>query len=327
MSSRSPPAHSNRPEHTLPADLPEFPVYTAAPDLAPFLAGNTGIRGFTTRDSGQPGPHVVLVSLIHGNELAGAIVIADLLRQNFVPLRGRVTMGFANIAAFARFDPANPLASRFVEEDLNRVWDDAQLLGVRRSLELERAREMHPIIDKADLLLDLHSMLWPSDPLLLCGPSARGRKLALTLATPHVVIADHGHAGGKRLIDYSRFTAAVAPATGILVEAGQHWEPSSIAQTHTTVQRLLSHAGMIPPCPAPPQAPVFAEVTCAITARTNRFTFTHAYRGGEIIRTANSLIAHDGDEEIRTPYDDCLLVMPSLRAVRGHTAIRLARLA
>jgi predicted deacylase len=326
MSSRSPPANSNRPEHILPADLPEFPVYTAAPDLAPFLAGNTGIRGFTTRNSGRPGPHVMLMSLIHGNELAGAIVLAELLRQNFIPLRGRVTMGFANIDAFTRFDSTNPLASRFVEEDMNRVWDDAQLFGARRSLELDRAREMRPIIDTADLLLDLHSMLWPSDPLLLCGPTAHGRHLAQTLATPHVVIADHGHAGGKRLIDYGRFTAADTPTAAILVEAGQHWEPGSVAQTRATVQRLLSHAGMIPPCPAPRHTPVFAQVTCAVTARTNRFVFTHAYRGGEIVRAANSLIAHDGDEEIRTPYDDCLLVMPSLRAVRGHTAIRMARL-
>jgi hypothetical protein len=33
----------------------------------------------------------------------------------------------------------------------------------------------------------------------------------------------------------------------------------------------------------------------------------------------------DGSTEIRTPYDDCLLVMPSLRPGRGHTAVRLAK--
>ncbi len=33
----------------------------------------------------------------------------------------------------------------------------------------------------------------------------------------------------------------------------------------------------------------------------------------------------DGAAEIRTPHDDCLLVMPSLRPSRGHTAVRLAR--
>ncbi len=56
---------------------------------------------------------------------------------------------------------------------MNRVWDDAQLFGVRRSAELDRAREIRRVIDDADIVLDLHSMLWPSDPLLLCGPAMR----------------------------------------------------------------------------------------------------------------------------------------------------------
>ena len=32
-----------------------------------------------------------------------------------------------------------------------------------------------------------------------------------------------------------------------------------------------------------------------------------------------------GPPEIRTPHDDTLLIMPSLRASRGHTAVRMAR--
>src|SRR3978361_1959367 len=77
-------------------DLPHFPVFLTAPDLSPWLTGNTGIRGFTTLDSGQAGPHVVLISLMHGNEIAGAIVLDELLRDDFMPLRGKVTIGFAN---------------------------------------------------------------------------------------------------------------------------------------------------------------------------------------------------------------------------------------
>ena len=50
------------------------------------------------------------------------------------------------------------------------------------------------------------------------------------------------------------------------------------------------------------------------------------FRGGDIVPARNTLIAMDGDAEVRTPYDDCMLVMPSLRAGRGHTAVRLARL-
>jgi predicted deacylase len=309
-----------------PQGLPQFPVNIETPDISPWLAGNTGIPGFTTRDSGKPGPHVVLVSLIHGNEIAGAIVLDQMLRQGAKPVTGKLTFGFANFAAFARFDPANPIASRFVEEDLNRVWDDIQLFGVRRSLELDRAREIRPLIDTADIVLDLHSMLWPSDPLLLCGPATRGRDLALAIGTPQMVVADQGHAGGKRLIDYGRFSEAACPAACILVEAGQHWQPTTITQMRATIRVLLHHTSQIPQFPPPtPTTPSFAEVTHVITAKTNRFVFERNFRGGECIADANTLIAHDGDTEIFTPYDNCLLIMPSHKPGHGHTAIRLAK--
>jgi predicted deacylase len=319
-----PEAKSHPPEANLPAGLPDFPVSIKAPDIAAFTAGNTGIPGFTSIESGRPGPHVMLVALVHGNEIAGAIVLAALLAAGFTPACGRLTMGFANLGAFARFDPAHPLPSRYIDEDLNRVWDDVQLFGVRRSAELDRAREMLPLVDSADMLLDLHTMLWPSDPVLLCGPSRQGRALGLAVGTPHAIIADQGHAGGKRLIDYGRFTEAGGRAAAILVEAGQHWEAPGIAQSRATVMALLAHAGMAPPVPAAP-APLLAEVTATITARTNRFVFTQPYRGGEVVAQADTLIAHDGDDEIRTPHENCLLVMPSLRAARGHTAVRLAK--
>jgi succinylglutamate desuccinylase len=311
----------------VPQALPHFPVEIPTPDIAPWVAGNTGISGFTTRDSGRAGPHVVLVSLIHGNELAGAIVLDQMLRARTAPSIGKLTFGFANHAAFARFEPDNPIASRFLEEDLNRVWDDIQLFGVRRSLELDRAREILPLIDTADIVLDLHSMLWPSEPLLLCGVTAQGRRLAMELGTPAMVVADQGHAGGKRLIDYGRFTEASCSAAGILLEAGQHWQQPTIPQMHATVAALLHHSGLVAQSPPPQLAkPRFAEVSHVITAKTNRFVFTRDYRGGDVIRKGGTLIAHDGDSEIRTPYNDCLLIMPSFKPSHGHTAIRLAKI-
>ncbi|MGO9818758.1 MAG: succinylglutamate desuccinylase/aspartoacylase family protein [Acidocella sp.] len=314
------------PQSPLPAGLPDFGMEIVPPYLAPFAAGNTGVPGFTTLNTGEPGPHVVVVSLIHGNEFAGAIVLAELLRAGFTPLRGRLTLGFANLAAFARFDPANPLASRYVEEDLNRVWDDYQLFGVRRSAELNRAREMKPVIDRADLLLDLHTMLWPSEPLLLCGAGERGRDLALAVGTPGLVVADAGHKGGKRLIDYGRFTeGAEQKAACVLVEAGQHWEAQAVAQSRATIFSLLRHAGMVEGVAAP-RPPRLAQVVRTITARTNRFAFIRDFRGGEIIQAAGTVIAHDGDEAIITPEDNMMLVIPTLKVSHGHTAVRLAKL-
>ncbi|MDE2319032.1 MAG: succinylglutamate desuccinylase/aspartoacylase family protein [Rhodospirillales bacterium] len=306
--------------------LPVFAVEIVPPDLSLYLAGNTGIPGFTCLDSGLAGPHVVLVSLIHGNEFAGAIVLKALLDSGFQPLRGKLTLGFANLAAYGRFDAANPIASRFVEEDMNRVWDDYALFGMRRSAELERAREIKPIIDSADILLDLHSMLWPADPVLLCGGGPRGRALGLAVGTPELVVADTGHAGGKRLIDYGRFTeGSPQGAACLLVEAGQHWRQEAVEQSRATICAVLRMAGMMPGA-APTSPGRFAEVVKLITARTNRFGFVREFRGGEIIARAGTLIAHDGDEEIRTPEDNLIMVMPSLKVSHGHTAVRLARL-
>ena len=309
--------------------LPSFAVRLAPPDLSRWRAGNTGIPGFTTLRGPKPGPHVALLALAHGNEIAGPIALDRLLRAGLAPARGRLTFGFVNLTAFGRFDSRQPTLSRFVEEDINRVWDEATLDGPRHSLELDRAREIRPLIDTVDVLLDLHSMLWESDPLILCGTSPQGRTLARGIGTPTLVVADHGHSGGKRLIDYARFCGPGATAAANLVEAGRHWEPATVEATLASLAGLLHHLeilanpDLLPLPPRPPQR--VAEVTTVVNATTAAFAFVQPWRGGEIIPRRNTLIAYDGPAEIRTPYDNCLLVMPSLRPSRGHTAVRLAR--
>jgi len=312
-----------------PIKVPQFEVALSAPDLGDWLAGNTGVAGFTTRDSGQSGPHVALLALTHGNELAGGIVLDRLLRAGLAPTRGRLTFGFVNLDGFGRFDPNRPTASRFVDEDLNRVWDLAVLDGPRHSRELDRAREIRPLLDTVDVLLDLHSMLWPSDPLILCGATDKGRTLARGIGTPALVVADQGHVNGQRIIDYPRFADPATPYTANLVEAGQHWQPETVTTALASTAGLLRHIDVVAPDadlpPPPATAQRFAIVTNAVTAITKQFAFVQAYRGGEIIARRNTLIAMDGEMEVRTPHDDCLLVMPSLRPSRGHTAVRLAR--
>jgi len=313
-----------------PTPLPEFKVRLPVPDIVPWIDGNTGIAGITTRDSGRPGPHVALLALMHGNELAGAIALDRLLRAGLAPTKGKLSFGFLNLAAFQRFDPQHPTASRFIDEDMNRVWDDTILNGPRRSIELDRAREILPFAETVDVLLDLHSMLWPSEPLILCGMPAKGRALAKAIGTPSLVVADHGHVNGRRLIDYPRFSSPATHAAACLVEAGQHWEQPTVAVLLASIAGLLRHLDLVAPNaplrpPSSPATPRTATVTTAVTAMTVNFAFTQTYRGGDIVPRRNTLIAKDGETEIRTPHDNCLLVMPSLRPSRGHTAVRLAR--
>jgi hypothetical protein len=241
-----------------------------------------------------------------------------------------LSFGFLNLTAFDRFDPLRPTVSRFIDEDMNRVWDDTILNGPRHSLELDRAREIRDFFETVDVLLDLHSMLWPSEALILSGAPAKGRALAKSIGTPSLVVADHGHANGRRLIDYPRFSNPATPYAACLVEAGQHWEQATVDTILASVAGLLRHLDVVgpdaplPPAPRPMPSRV-AIVTTAVTAMTSSFAFVQTFHGGDIIPRRNTLIAMDGDTEIRTPHDDCLLVMPSLRPSRGHTAVRLGR--
>ena len=85
--------------------------------------------------------------------------------------------------------------------------------------------------------------------------------------------------------------------------------------------RLLDCLGPAPP-PGPQQV---VEVTEAVTVADGRFRFTHEYHGLEVIPKAGTVIAFDGKEPVRTPYDQCVLIMPSRRLARGFTAVRLGR--
>jgi hypothetical protein len=67
------------------------------------------------------------------------------------------------------------------------------------------------------------------------------------------------------------------------------------------------------------------EVTHAITVNGGPFRFTEDFQGFEVIARQGTVIGHDGDRPVRTPYDECVLIMPSRRLGPGLTAVRLGR--
>ena len=115
-----------------------LPVELTPPDITPWRAGNTGVDYVHRHEAPLPGPSVMVQALTHGNEICGAIALDWLLQTGLRPQRGRLTLSFANVEAYARFDAADPYPSRCVDEDLNRVWADDQLFGDRNSVGPDR---------------------------------------------------------------------------------------------------------------------------------------------------------------------------------------------
>ena len=313
-----------------------------APDLARWSAGNTGTPYVWSFDSGRPGPQVMVQALTHGNEICGAIALDALLADQAdwqVP-RGRLTLTFGNVDAYARWDPATPDRSRFVDEDLNRVWADEQLQGARDSAELRRARALRPFVDAAELLLDLHSMREPCRPLMVCGTTdgggAKAAALSRQLGVPEVLLIDTGHPAGPRMIERGVFADPQSARTALLIECGQHWERDAAAVAQDTLLRFLAHSGALPAdyvTPrlqrlgrTPPAHQRLVRVTEPVVAHSTDFRFVRPFQGLELIERCGELIATDGAREIRTTYDQTVLVMPSPTPPRvGSTMVRLGR--
>ena len=310
----------------------KYLVELSAPDISPYRQGNIGIDYVTTLDSGAPGPHVMLSALVHGNELCGAHALGYLMHEEVHPTRGKLTLAFMNTAAYSRFDPVNPAASRYVDEDFNRLWSAEVLDGPRDSVELRRAREIRPLIDTVDLLLDIHSMHHATPPLMLAGPLDKGRRLALDLGVPAHVVCDAGHVAGTRLRDYAAFGAPESTRNALLVECGQHWAQATAEVAIEVALKFLACSGAVArewvDARLPrttPAAQRIIEVTGPVTIDSDRFRFIEDYRGMEVIPDQGSIIGWDGDRAIRTPYPDCVLIMPSRRPRRGESAVRFGR--
>ena len=311
-----------------------YPIELIAPDIEPYRAGNRGVEFVTTFESGQPGPHVMINAVTHGNEICGAIALDHLFRTGLRPERGRLTLGFVNHRAYAAFDPADPGSSRFVDEDFNRVWVENRLDGTEHTNELQRARELRPIFDSVDLLLDIHSMSTNSLPLMICNGLEKERTFVRAVNYPAHIMCGSGHVVGKRLIEYTPFNNPSNAKVALLVECGQHWAAETAVIALDTALHFLRAAGTVAidyiethlsPAARNPKPAEMWDVTDGITARTDEFQFTERYVGMEIIEKAGTIIANDGGLEIRTPYDDCLLMMPNHKAGTGTRKLRLCR--
>ena len=134
--------------------------------------GNAGMPYVWRFASSAPGPHVVVQALTHGNEVCGAIALDCLLatarsagaRHAHVRVRQRRRVPARSTA---------PIRSRRAASTRTSTACGPPRCSTARARarDLARARELRPLYDRADSLLDLHSM---TDPV----PAARARRPA-----------------------------------------------------------------------------------------------------------------------------------------------------
>ncbi|MCB9734066.1 MAG: succinylglutamate desuccinylase/aspartoacylase family protein [Deltaproteobacteria bacterium] len=209
-----------------------------------------GDRVLGTYGGERPGPVLVLVGGIHGNEGAGvraAERVLAWLATAEVPLRGRVVALVGNAPALAA-------GARFVDVDLNRGWspgrvaaaragelavatsEDAQQRALLGALDAARRRASEAL---GFAVLDLHSFSAAGAPFVVTCASERTLAMARAAGLPAIT-------GLERQIPgtFVEFCCGDgAPALG--VEGGTHDDPATARQLSAVVVRVLRHLGMV----------------------------------------------------------------------------------
>ncbi len=207
------------------------------------------------RFGGQnPGPLVVSIGGLHGNEPAGVLASRNVLRQ-LASLRPHFRGQYLALAGNL---PALQHRARFINEDLNRIWQQERVDRLESTgpapghIEESELRELLTEIrlavgrcaDQA-YFIDLHTTSAPGSPFVVVADTLRNRRLALALPAPIVLGLEENLSG--TLLNFVNDLGHVA----VGFEGGQHDEPSSITMHELGIWQTLRLAGCVPPVQVP----------------------------------------------------------------------------
>lgn len=189
-----------------------------------------------TREIGRvvgelPGPTLIVVAGIHGNERAGVVAV----RRALETLTRRSGHVCGEVVALAGNLGAMKLGVRYRTRDMNRVWTEARIHELQRRKaddldeedveQLELLEAIRDAIKRARgpvFLIDLHTTSAHGLPFVLFGDTLRQRRFASAFPLPLVI-------GLEEQVDgvlSSYFTTQGVVTCG--VEGGQHDDPGSI---------------------------------------------------------------------------------------------------
>ncbi|MBL8700201.1 MAG: succinylglutamate desuccinylase/aspartoacylase family protein [Alphaproteobacteria bacterium] len=313
------------------------PAKAVARDIAPYRRGNTGIDFVHRFDSGRPGPSVAIAGLTHGNEICGMTAVTWLLDRGVRPRAGTLTLWLGNVAAYERMRadlPERHTRHRFVDRDLNRAWADEVIAGDLVSLEAHRVRELLPVVEAQDRLLDIHSTTYCGTPFFVYRDLPRARVLAEQVGGPsaHVLLGG-GQYSGLTMAERGRFGDAGAEATCLVVECGRHLDAAAGDTALQVALDFLAACGTLDRDFVAAHRPAPAAA-----APTRRFRVEQVFRpvhdDARFARDfvsfetlpAGAPIAFDGDRTLTAPFDECVILMPTPVIAKGRDMVTLARI-
>ena len=197
--------------------------------------------------SGTPGPMLVAVGSMHGNEPAGVLAleqVVERLQSESLLVRGDLLALVGNLSAIRS-------GQRFIDEDLNRQWSPERLARLA-SLESGSTAEDHEqraLLEEIHVgfasargpitLLDLHTTSGEGHPFAVFTDTMRSRHFARRFPVPAVLGLEESLVG--TLVDYVGLLGHVA----VGFEGGQHLDPRSVSNLASIAWMALAELGAV----------------------------------------------------------------------------------
>lgn len=290
----------------------------------------------------NPGQTTVILGGTHGDELTGVEVIKKLLNYFAADLskesvnksqnvNGNIYIGFGNPAAIALKKRAAGTG-----RDLNRLFIEKEIRSAPSASDqpdLVRARELAPLLEKTDLLIDIHSTSSDSPPFVCFGKNSPERKRIYRLIPVKYILTDPDSLlaidESTELGTTDHFVSAHG-GTAIAYETGKDNDITRIETIFHTILSLLQNTNSLKKVGRAQiignnDQPVY-KISHNIIARSEIFTFTPGLNVGwqQVVR--DQLIGRYADGTAEHAPIDGMIVFPKAehKIVKGKNLFYMA---
>ncbi len=288
------------------------------------LEGEEPLRRVVGRVEGSaPGPTLVCIAALHGNEPAGVEAfrrVLKSLRETKPDLKGELIGIAGNLEALAR-------RRRYIDADLNRRWHIKHLQSIEHTLdspqECAEDRERNDLVSQLERIfeavpsvffLDLHTTSSRGVPFAAIGDTLPNRQFAKPFPVPIIL-------GLEEQLDgtISEYLTNRGHVT-LTLEAGQHDSPATVDNAEAAIWIALASAGLLGEDDArvarsqsvltrnAASVPRFLEVRYRhVVSPVDRFEMEPGFDSFDIVRPGQ-LLGRDRDGEIRSRWNARILM-------------------
>lgn len=298
-------------------------------------------------DSGVPGPKLLILGAVHGDERCGTEGIRRFLAE-LPDGRRRIVRGSLTLV---------PVTNMLAYRERRREGDRNLNRGLAptaapATYEDHLANWLCPLIASHEVLVDLHSFRSPGRAFVMVGPrdndgpiepfahAADEEALALRIGLERIVEGwlptyaagamrrEHATSADRSTFRYGVGTTEYARSVGLYaltVECGQHEDPQAPEVAYRTIVRALAALGMMDaPAPAPVKSPETLQL-CEVHDKVDATdAFAKPWRSFDAVRAGELIGTRTNGDRVCAPWDGWI-VFPNAASAAGREWFFLAK--